>query len=378
MMNELVASFLSGMCGAFSKHHKTVVGDSGGVNLQDVLLVLDHAPDYRETFLRVLGRSMRLTVVAQPCDLEGLAPPPQRKGYEYIELHPVEFAGFVWQPELHDVLSGFRWDVVCVALNIRHLSRMRSFYLLPHLHGRWIWWGHVFGRTQSRVLDRIRKGLLSRSAGCLTYNEPIARLVKEKYGVNAVSFNNSEVLVEEFRTGHYGTHSELRFLFVGRFQERKRLERLVQLAEKWPDVRVRLIGPGMKQLSIPDELLSAGRVQRFGRLRGAELDEHFDWADLVVNPGHVGLLVMNSARHGKGIAIDADSLHAPEYWLAHEARQPFVSFGNKIAVETFLDDLRRNRGLSRQWGQSLQEVARKRYTVEHMAQVHVDAFNKIL
>ena len=63
----------------------------------NVLLVLDHAPDYRETFFRELALLTRLTVVAQSCEDDGLAAPLERKGYEYIEIPTKRVAGIYWQ-----------------------------------------------------------------------------------------------------------------------------------------------------------------------------------------------------------------------------------------------------------------------------------------
>jgi glycosyltransferase involved in cell wall biosynthesis len=133
----------------------------------------------------------------------------------------------------------------------------------------------------------------------------------------------------------------------------------------------------MEQLEIPDGLENNGRLVVFGRLTGKDLNTHFDWSDLVVSPGNVGLLVMNAARHGKGIVIDDNSYHGPEYWLAKESGQPFISFCDMQEVNRFINDVIDNRWKLQHWGRQLQEVAKEKYTIEYMAEAHYRVFEKV-
>jgi len=342
-----------------------------------VLLILNHAPDYRESFLRELGKQVHLTVAAQPCEPDGLAPPDRRGDYQYVEISPFRCCGLLWQPGLRRLLRRSSWDVVCVGANLRNLSIIFLFLTNPGYRDKWVWWGHILGRSNAKALALLRNYMINKSAHCLVHSESIANQLKDKHGLNAVSFNNSEVRRIEFRPGRFTEHPELRLLFVGRHQPRKRLERLVELAVRRKDVHVRSIGPGMHKLAVPSDLSGSGRIEVFGRTVGEELAIHFDWADLVVNPGAVGLLVMNAARHGKGIAVDSTSDHGPESCLAIEAGQPFISFGDNDEVDQFIDGLHSNRSLLHQWGKTLQEKAMKEYTIEHMVEVHLEVFELV-
>ncbi|MDA3947660.1 MAG: hypothetical protein PF508_00405, partial [Spirochaeta sp.] len=288
-----------------------------------ILMILNNAPDYREPFLRELSREVDLMVVARPCEPDGLVAPAERIGYSYVEIPARRGLGVVWQPGLGEVVTAGEWDVICSSINMRDIGRIRLFRRTPQLHDRWVWWGHIFGKTPLPGLARLRRSLLLRSAGALVFSDVIATEVRERYGIPVKSFNNTQVLKADFRAPVYlsdgaDDHPDLgavRLLFVGRYQPRKRLERLVALAGRRQDVQVRLVGPGMDALTIPEELKRSGGVATFGRTVGDALNGHFDWADLVANPGHVGLLVMNTAQHGKGIVVDSSSDHAPEYWL---------------------------------------------------------------
>lgn len=344
-----------------------------------VLFILNHAPDYREPFLRELGtyKYIELTVIAQPCEPEGLSPPKHRENYNYIEISSIYFFGLLWQPDLRRILRGSKWDIVCVSANLRHFSRLVLFITSPRYWKKWLWWGHIFGKNRSHALYFFRRLIIKKSAGCLVHGKFIATEIIEKYAGKAMSFNNTEIRKEDFCLGKFNHHPGLRMLFVGRFHSRKKLHLLVDLVRRRNDVQVRLVGPGMEKLSVPEEFLSQSRVELFGRTVGKSLRCHFEWADIVVNPGAVGLLAVNAAKHGKGIVIDSGSKHGPEFVLAKEANQPFIPFDDPDEVDQFVDRVKTNRSVLKTWGLALQEKAIEEYTIENMAKVHIDAFELV-
>lgn len=342
-----------------------------------VLIIIDHAPDYRESFFRQLADKVDLTVVAQPCESDGLFPPIQRIGYNYIEEPSKRAFGFFWQAGLLRIILQEDWSIICVDLNLRHIARALAFIRSKPLWSKWVWWGHIFGKNSSLFFDQSRQFFLTRGANCLTYSEEIAQTVKDRYGVPAVSVNNTQICLKDFKFFQHNKHSDIRLIFVGRYQTRKRLERLVDLCKRRSDVSVRLVGPGMAQLDIPEILIKTGKIQIFPRLIGEKLEPHFEWADLVAAPGHVGLLVMNAAQHGRGIVIDSQAMHAPEYFMAKEAKQPFIAFGKQNEVDQFIDEIKKNREKIQHWGQCLQTLAKQKYTVEAMADAHVGVFNAV-
>lgn len=342
------------------------------------LQIIDHAPDYRESFFRELGRRVDLTVVAQPCVPAGLHPPSDRLGYRYIEIPAGRLGPVCWQSGLRDVVCNGNWDVVCCDVNLRQISRTFLFLTCGRWRSRWVWRGHVFGRSNSKLLDALRGHLLRKSSGCLAYSVPVADEVWKRYGVRARSFNNTQVASDEFKAGIYSDRPKgLRLLYVGRHACRKRLDRLVRLASRRKEISIRLVGPEMGRLEVPEILRASGRIKTIGRTVGDDLDPHFAWADLVVNPGAVGLLVMNAAKYGKGIVIDSNSRHGPECWLAQESRQPFIPFSEDEDVDRFFDNLFENRRKLKEWGKQLQEVAMRKYTIEYMADAHFEFLDKV-
>ncbi|MCG5548923.1 hypothetical protein [Halorhodospira halochloris] len=344
---------------------------------KNVLFILDHAPDYRESFLSSMSRHHELTIIAAPCDVIGLSPPKTRTGYKYIEGSPISFFGVSFDPIAFIYLLRSQHSIICVDLNLRRIERILAF-LLRGNNTRWVWWGPFFGASKHKVINRLKRYLVTRASGCLTYTWPIAAELG-RWGVkNVRSFNNTQCLEADFKLLSFDSDtSRIKMLFVGRFQERKNLERLVDLAKRRLDVEIRLVGPHMENLSVPEQLLQEGRVQIYPKQEGDDLVPHFEWSHVVANPGHVGLLVMNTAQHRRGIVIDQASQHAPEYWLAKEAEQPFVDFSSSEALDHFIDYCKTKPEYLVALGDKLQQVARSRYTIEHMVSTHITFFNDI-
>ena len=286
-----------------------------------VLLVLNHAPDFRESFLRELGNLVDLTVIASSCEEGNLIPPNERQGYHYKEVQMTRYLGLQWPQTTFTFDELLFFDVICCSFSLRAPYWWLLFMKYPSLRIKWVWWGQIYGRSNSLVFNGLRKLLLTRSASVLVYTNEIAKRLKHEFGLEAVSFNNTEICESEFQTGVHEVNSRgrLNLLFVGRNQERKKLHRLIDLIGHNRNMQLRLVGKGMSDLPIPGYLFENERIKTYGHTAGYALKQHFDWADLVVNPGHAGLLVMNAARHGKGILIDKSSHHAPEDILAKEA-----------------------------------------------------------
>lgn len=342
-----------------------------------VLLVIDSAPDYRESFLRLLANSVDLTVFGRRCAEVGLIEPGDRLGYAYRDMMVKNYGPFSFQPQLRNVLDN-TWDLVCCDLNLRYPSRVSLLRSAVKRNIPFLWRGRIFGRHDGRFLLGVKKRLLARADGLLVYSQPIADRIGREFRLDAVSYNNTEVSVSEFRVGTFCWESDFRLLFVGRFQERKKLETLVAAVKRHKWLSVRLIGPGMEAIRAQLTPEIENRVSLYGYTVGEKLNEHFDWAHMVVNPGDVGLLVMNAARHGKGIVVGISNTHGPESYLAEQAEQPFIDFSSEAAIDSFLNDLRNDRERVQRYGIRLQEIAKREYTIEYMAQKHVDAFEKTL
>lgn len=341
-----------------------------------VLMILEFAPDYRESFLRMLGDECELTVIAQSCDLVNLNAPENRKNYKYIETASKKRFGFFFQKSLKEIIYQENFDVICSSCNFKYLSRLLIFFSDKKIRSKWVWRGQVFGKNSNSAFLTIKSWIFSKANYLLTYSnfeaEKISQINKK---IRAVSYNNSEVSLSEFRLSKMPKGKSLNLLFVGRYQQRKKIERLFQIAAELEYVQIRLVGPGMKNIKLPENLNITNRVEIFNGVRGEGLNQHFDWTHIVVNPGHLGLLVLNAARHNKAIVVDKRSDHAPEVEVAYNSHQPFIDFSNLREAKSFFNSLLGNTQALSSWANDLQLYAKKEYTIEHMVETHMNVFN---
>lgn len=336
-----------------------------------VLLLLDHAPNYREAFLRVLAQNLNLTVVAHSCSTGNLTPPKERLGYKYYELVNAGLLSNFYSREFTMLIKNNAFDVLCIALNVRYPYRFVPFMFDKSIREKWIWWGQILGRSNNLLLLKIKKNLIKRSKGGLTYSE---KIVKDIGLQNIYSFNNSQYSISDYVKLENSFDGTLKCLFVGRPQERKKLELLFDLAKINNKVKFRLVGPGMEEYF--EEHGSHENIEVYGAASGNQLLEHFKWSNIVINPGHVGLLVMNAACHNRSIIINSSVNHAPEVILAKESNQFFVDFSNLENVSNLFNELIDNSGLMNTKAEELFNKGKESYNIEYMAKIHKDLFYK--
>ncbi|KMQ51303.1 glycosyl transferase [Chitinispirillum alkaliphilum] len=338
------------------------------------LLIIDHAPDYREDFFRELGEKCELTVLAQPCEFDSLIAPTERCNYNYIESTPIVFGPFRWcRLPKKSFLEGF--DIICSDLNLRHLWRLFLFFKFRK-SSNWIWRGQIFGKHKlSFILDSVRMYFLSKTDVTLVYTRAVvARLSGKIPNTKIVSFNNTQILSSELKRTSWPTGKHPRLLYVGRTQKRKRLDRIVEMAIKYPLVEFRLVGPEMEQYikSIKNPIPT--NVQCFGRTVGKDLEQHFTWCHAVISPGILGLLVANAAKFGKPIVIEKNINHGPEYILAKESEQFFIDFNSDEDILWLIEEIECGGDNLKKAAEKLYDAASKDYTIEKMAEKHFCAF----
>jgi len=339
----------------------------------NVLFLIDHAPDYREEFFRCLGEKCNLTVVSHPCEPDGLSNPFKRINYHYIELQNFKIGPFLYANLSHVHLSDY--DVICADLNPRHFWRFLLFLKDRSNRKKWIWWGHIYGRSNNVILNFMRRQFLIRSAAILAYSKSIANRARTEAGnVPVLSINNSQTKKEDFLVLEWPDSEDLHFIFVGRPQKRKRLDRILRLAESFPNTKWRLIGPDMYEFIHKNFDKIPNNIECFGKTTGPDLEKHFSWCHAVVNPGHLGLLVSNAALHGRPVLIQKNENHAPEIALAEDSNQLFLDFDNIVETEIFFTDLRNDYSVLKEAAQRLQKTAKSEYTIEHMVEKHMEAF----
>jgi glycosyltransferase involved in cell wall biosynthesis len=333
-----------------------------------VAYILNNAPNYRDVLLQELGKFVELTVFSFSGTAANLKDPVKRIGYEYVELSQRLILGISFQLKEFTALSG-DYDVIILGFDIH-----RPFRFLNLLRKkRIIFSGLIYGRNEESFITRFaRRRILPIAEGVLVYSDMIKEKLSKEISKPILSFNNTSFSEKDIQILPFDfSDNVLNLIWVGRYQKRKKLERLVNLARRNSKVNLRLIGPGIKeniQLNNEDN-----NIKLYSELYGDDLIQHFEWSHAIFNTGHAGLMVMNSARFGRPIFIDNDSYHAPEIQLAKDASQVFLDFGNEEEVRELVEKCITNRDFLIEQGKILANVMKEKFTVEYMAQQYLKA-----
>jgi len=337
---------------------------------QKILYLITHAPNYRDKFFQELGKYVDLTVAAYPGAGSNLQDPSERVGYKYISLRPMKFMGFHFNPKEYFLANG-DYDIIIIGFVIRHPFRIMNIF---RRNKRTIPAGLIYGKSESKFLASIRKFLLNRSEGVLVYSNMVRNKLKKEIKSPVRVFNNTSFYENEITPLHGSpVKNNLNIIWVGRYQERKKIKRLYELAKIEKRVDIRLIGPGIKDAFKSYSIPSNFKI--FDATYNDGLIDHFRWSHAVMNPGHAGLLVMSAGKFGRPIIVDCNSAHAPEIQMAKDANQDFIDFSCLNKVTQYIDYIFDHPGYLEMKGIELAEVMKKKYTIENMVSQYLKAIN---
>ena len=332
-----------------------------------VLYLINFAPNYRDKFLTELGKYVDLTVTAYSGKEANLTDPDIRQGYRFIPLQRKKLLGFNYNFD-EFTLASDDYDVVIVGYTLWNPFRMFNLFRRDK---RVICEGLIYGKSNSLITQMLRKTFIEASEGVLVYSKMVKDRLARETKKPIIVFNNTSYAQQEINPLAIPPFTDrLNVIWVGRYQERKKLERLYDLAKLDQRVRVRLIGPGITEAFADKPILE--NFQVFKSAYEHELEQHFAWSHMVLNPGGAGLLVMNAARLGRSIVIDTDSHHGPEIQLAIDANQDFIDFSDLGNVITYLDKLFESTDYLQEKAKVL-TAQMANFTIEHMAEKYFQA-----
>jgi glycosyltransferase involved in cell wall biosynthesis len=220
-----------------------------------------------------------------------------------------------WQSGLVEWLTDWRPRVLIMEANPRYLRSTAAMRWMRKNDGRLIGWGLGSPNTQGSLsVQRVsaRKRFIRKFDALITYSGQGAREY-EALGFprdriftapNAVAPRPAYPMPE--RPPAFRNDKPV-VVFVGRLQDRKRVDTLIRAcAALPPDVQplLQIIGDG-PQRAVLENLANEiyPQTQFYGAQHGAQLGKHLHSADLFVMPGTGGLAVQEAMSYGLPVIV---------------------------------------------------------------------------
>ena len=329
------------------------------------LLILQGViPHYRVPIFDALGREFELTLAHS----DPLASVPARD-FRVACLRDIGVGGFHYQQRVAALARDH--DVVIAMFDLRWLSSLQ-LCLESEARG-FVWWGHGFGR--SRIARALRTAFVRRADALLLYDEA-ARHDFEARGIAPegifVAPNTVEV-AHPFVTPDASARKS--FLFVGRLQQRKRIDLLIEafgavVAELPSDIGVEIVGEGPELSSLESQVVALGLRERV-TFHGGVTDENalrdiFGRALAYVSPGHVGLGILHAGAYGVPVVTQPSKGHGPEISNLRDGETGLLVTARPGALSEVLLDLAIHRDRAHAMGLAAHQHYTGARTLRHM------------
>lgn len=258
-----------------------------------------------------------------------------------------EIYGFHFQPTLSTALSEV--DVILMMFNLRYISMVNLIFNTSlRKHAKILLWGHGFGKNE--ILNPIRSWLIKKSEGLLLYYKDQKQAFMNA-GINEqlLFYANNTIDVSNF--SYNGITQRNSLLFVGRLQERKKVEMIIRsmkdLTEYFPSLLLEIVGDGDYREELEKNVAEAGLAERVvfhGKIveEGA-LKEIFDRALAYVSPGAVGLGVLHAFAYGCPVVTSRnDPEHGPEFINLEHGENALLTDGSQAGLNNVLSRVAAN------------------------------------
>lgn len=292
---------------------------SGGLVRKRVLLLQGVLPPYRVPVFNGLARHYDVTVLHSGGPSKG----PSDRFREVVV--PVRHRGPLRVRDAREHARNGPYDATVSMFDLRWPDCVLPPLRDPATYGRWILWGHGYGRA--RYGKTVRDWLVDRADGVLLYGDGGATDMLER-GVrpHKVFIAPNTVHVAGHRDSSDCPKSSL--MYVGRLSRAKRVNVLIDsfadVRHRIPDgVRLDIVGDGPERSSL-ERLANRRGLAEVVTFHGEVHDECvlagiFAGAFACVVPGYVGLVALHSFAYGVPLITRHGERHRPEFSdLAHE------------------------------------------------------------
>jgi glycosyltransferase involved in cell wall biosynthesis len=288
-------------------------------------------------------------------------------------------AYFCLQPNFVRWLEHWQPEVLIVEANTRYLSTPTAINWMHAHHRPVIGWG--LGAPDANAIESALRGRFLRSldaviaysrAGAHQYIAAATPAEQVFIAPNAVTFKPQTPVFD--RPGTFAGGKPC-LLFVGRLQERKRLDLLLEAcAALKDDFAPRLViigdGPDRPRLEhLAQQLYPEAEFE--GAKQGEELEPYYQAADLFVLPGTGGLAVQQAMAHALPVVVgvadgtQGELVREENGWLL----DPCDALQLARILQQALSDIPRLRSM----GRASQRIVEQEVNIDHMVEEFVHA-----
>jgi len=254
---------------------------------------------------------------------------------------------------------------------------------------RLAFWGH--GRNMQSdqphgLKERFKRWTINKVDWWFAYTESSAELIQDAgfphtrttVVENAVDTNEMQAFCEAVTTQDVQSlHADLGLdhgpigLYLGSLYREKRLQFLLESAqhirEKIPGFQLLIVGAGPEQSFIETQAQRHPWLHYLGPLQGRDKARALMLADIMLNPGLVGLGILDSFVSGKPMFTTDCGLHSPEISYLISGQNGIMTANTvKDYANTIVSALSDPVALAKLQGQA--RCTASRYTVENMAE----------
>lgn len=338
-----------------------------------VAIIHPWLPQYRAPFFSLLRQQAKERDIL--VDVYYGSPPPEwRQRMDAVDLPfavqlPTRFYAlrnrYLSKKSLKPVLAGERrYDLVVMEQAVRNLE---SYWLLARMRGRIAFWGH--GRTYTKQVSGAQEALKSwmtrRGEWFFGYTQsgvdavveagfPASRTTVVANAIDTSSLVSGLANVREDDIAEFRKRMDLGervALYIGGLDASKRVDMLVASArlahQRNKKFRLLVIGAGDEADTVRRACEECEGIIYLGPLFGAERDLALRSSSILMMPGRVGLVAVDSLASGLPIVTTDWPYHAPEFEYLTPGRNCLVTEDSVDAfvtgvLELLNDDERRH------------------------------------
>lgn len=334
--------------------------------MKNYLIVQNTIMHYREPLYELMSQHDRVQLTVVHSD-EAIKHKKFTFNVKYIPAKT--FGGLVYQGSLSEELE--KYDIVLCMFNLKWISILNCA-LNPTTNKKIFLWSHGYGK--SNLLNIVRVFFVQRCKGLVLYYKEHSE-VYNKFGVSKAKIFESSNTLHVPNHGFNEKSIRNSFLYVGRIQDRKKIDLLIisfhKLVGFVPNIHLDVVGAG-DELNTLKRLVVNLKIDSNVTFHGECTDEVklkklFQKALAYVSPGHVGLGVLHAFSYGCPVVTNSTEYHAPEYVNLSDGHNSLLYDNLNSSLDTTLKMLVETKGLSQRLGSEAYKLYSTKRTISVMA-----------